>query len=172
MNQAQGPTSLPPTIVHSTKSISQSEAHDFLAAYLGRANNDPSLQPNASITEHGPVSRTTTAAPNLILHNLKRVGAGLSGEVLGRDLTVAKQNPGEEYLDVAAGVSNQNEGEEEQGHDLQMAEDGFETEAGAFEEQESLDKDDRKRRKKERRLAEKKARAQKENVSSSESDSE
>lgn len=168
---AQGPSSLPPTIVHSTKSISQSEAHDFLAAYLSRAANDPSLQPNASITEHGPVSRTTAAAPNLILHNLKRVEAGLSGEVLGRDLTVAKQNPGEEYLDIAAGVSNNlNEGEEEQGNDLGMAEEGFETEAGAFEAQESIDKNERKRLKKERRVAEKKARAQKGNVSESDSE--
>jgi hypothetical protein len=164
---SQGPSALPPTIVHSTKTISQSAAHDFLAAYLDRAANDPALQPNASISEHGPVSRTTAAAPNLILHNLKRVQAGLSGEVLGRDLTVAKQNPGEEYLDIAAGaVSNSNQnGGEEQAHDLKMTEDGFETEAGAFEEQQSLDKEERKRKKKERRQAEKKARVKKGNDS-------
>ncbi|KAJ5215935.1 uncharacterized protein N7498_002342 [Penicillium cinerascens] len=170
----QGPSSLPPTIVHSTKTISQSAAHDFLAAYLDRAANDPALQPNASISEHGPVSRTTAAAPNLILHNLKRVQAGLSGEVLGADLTVAKQNPGEEYLDIAAGAvsnGNQNEGEnEEQVLDLNMAEDGFETEAGAFEEQQSLDKEERKRKKKERRQAEKKAKAKKGNDSEGDDD--
>lgn len=166
----QGPSALPPTIVHSTKTISQSAAHDFLAAYLDRAANDPALQPNASISEHGPVSRTTAAAPNLILHNLKRVQAGLGGEVLGRDLTVAKQNPGEEYLDVAAGaVSNTNHDQDgepvEKDEDLEMKEAEFETEAEAFAVQEgkqaAVDKEERKRKKKERRQAEKKAKAKK-----------
>lgn len=167
----QGPSAFPPTIVHSTKTISQSAAHDFLAAYLDRAANDPALQPNASISEHGPVSRTTAAAPNLILHNLKRVQAGLAGEILGRDLTVAKQNPGEDYLDVAAGaVSNTNldqDGEPvgEKDEDLEMKEAEFEAEAEAFAVQEgtqaAVDKEERKRKKKERRLAEKKAKAKK-----------
>ncbi|KAJ5232352.1 hypothetical protein N7468_005308 [Penicillium chermesinum] len=165
-----GPSALPPTTVLSTQTISQSAAHEFLAAYLDRATNDPSLQPNATISETGPVSRTTAAAPNLTLHNLKRVQAGLAGEFLGRDLTVAKQNPGEDYLDIAAGVvpgSNQeNEGDE---NDVQMKESGFEGEAEAFEDQEaqqaSLDKEERKRKKKERRAAEKKAKAKKANDS-------
>ncbi|KAJ5320248.1 hypothetical protein PENANT_c010G11434 [Penicillium antarcticum] len=156
-----GPSTLPPTTVQGTTAISQSAAHDFLAAYLDRAATDPSLQPNASISEHGPVSRTTAAAPNLILHNLKRVQAGLSGEHLGRDLTVAKQNPGEEYLDVAAGVVPNNvEHEADEGNDLEMNEAEFETEAEAFAEQEAgIDKEERKRKKKERRMAEKKDKA-------------
>ncbi|KAJ5907426.1 hypothetical protein N7495_000108 [Penicillium taxi] len=160
----QGPSALPPTIVHSSKTISQSAAHDFLTAYLDRAANDPALQPNASISEHGPVSRTTAAAPNLILHNLKRVQAGLAGEILGQDLTVAKQNPNETFLDVAAGaVTNGNEevDGDEQDHDMEE----FEAEAEAFQEQElsqaDVDKEERKKKKKERRLAEKKARATK-----------
>lgn len=167
---AQGPVALPPTTVLSTKQISQSEAHEFLAMYLERARTDASLQPNASINESGPVSRTTSAAPNLILHNLKRVQAGLAGEVLGRDLTVQKQNPGEDYLDVlVAGASaNQLEnGEEGEGEkdDLEMKDVEMETEAEAFAEQEeeqaAVDKEERKRKKKERRLAEKKAKAKK-----------
>lgn len=165
----QGPSALPPTIVHSTKPISQSAAHDFLAAYLDRAANDPALQPNASISEHGPVSRTTAAAPNLILHNLKRVQAGLAGEILGRDLTVAKQNPGEEYLDVAAGAVSNNQGREDENaevtEDLEMRDPEIETEAEAFALQEgnqaAVDKEERKRKKKERRQAEKKAKAKK-----------
>lgn len=166
---AQGPSSLPPTTVQSTKSISQSAAHDFLAAYLDRAAQDPALQPNASISEHGPVSRTTAAAPNLILHNLKRVQAGLAGEVLGRDLTVAKSNPGEEYLDVAAGAAANEKQEENDDNDLEMKDTEFETEAEAFQEQEhdqsGIDKDERKRLKKERRQAEKKAKNKKEDDS-------
>ncbi|KAJ5281606.1 hypothetical protein N7478_006978 [Penicillium angulare] len=159
-----GPTSLPPTTIHSSQSISQSAAHDFLAAYLTRAATDPALQPNASINEHGPISRTTAAAPNLILHNLKRVQAGLAGEVLGQDLTVAKSNPGEEYLDVPAASGGQT-AEGEGDNDLEMKEPGFETEAEAFEQQEyssaAVDKEERKKLKKQRRVAEKKAKAQK-----------
>ncbi|KAJ5655384.1 hypothetical protein N7507_007334 [Penicillium longicatenatum] len=159
-----GPSALPPTTIHSTQSISQSAAHDFLAAYLTRAATDPALQPNANISEHGPVSRTTAAAPNLILHNLKRVQAGLTGEVLGQDLTFAKQNPGEEYLD--AGLSGGKGEEAEAGDDLEMTEPAFEMEAEAYQEQEgeqaTIDKEERKRLKKERRNAEKKAKAQKE----------
>jgi len=162
-----GPSALPPTTVHSTQSISQSAAHDFLAAYLTRAATDPALQPNANISEHGPVSRTTAAAPNLILHNLKRVQAGLAGEVLGQDLTFAKQNPGEEYLDAGISGGKGEEGAENGGDDLEMTEPAFEMEAEAYQEQEgeqaTIDKEERKRLKKERRNAEKKAKAQKGN---------
>jgi hypothetical protein len=152
--------------VLTTKPISQSEAHEFLAMYLERARTDASLQPNASVNESGPVSRTTSAAPNLILHNLKRVQAGLAGEVLGRDLTVQKQNPGEDYLDVpVAAAANQNGEEQGEKDDLEMKDVEMETEAEAFAEQEeqsaAVDKEERKRKKKERRLAEKKAKAKK-----------
>ncbi|KAJ5105492.1 hypothetical protein NUU61_002839 [Penicillium alfredii] len=179
----QGPTPIPPTTIQSTQTISQAAAHDFLAAYLDRATNDPALQPNASISEHGPVSRTTAAAPNLILHNLKRVQAGLGGETLGRDLTVAKQNPGEDYLDVGTGAAvpdtaaadGQGQATDADGDQAMMhGGDGgdfvngdteLQGEAEAFAEQEGkqavLDKEERKRKKKERRQAEKKAKAKK-----------
>lgn len=149
--------------MHSTASITQAQAQEFLAAYLDRAGTDPSLQPNASISEHGPVSRTTAAAPNLILHNLKRVQAGLTGELLGRDLTVAKQNPGEDYLDVTAGIVKNQDQEQEQEQDdddFVMNDAEFDGEAEAFANQEDgIDKEERKRKKKERRLAEKKNKA-------------
>ncbi|EEH19163.1 hypothetical protein PABG_01482 [Paracoccidioides brasiliensis Pb03] len=92
------PNPLPPTIIHPSKSkthrISPSAAHEFLTAYLNRATTDPSLQPNSILTAHGPTSASTGSAPNLIIHNLKRVQAGLAGEVLGRDLTFAKPEDG------------------------------------------------------------------------------
>ncbi|GKZ25697.1 hypothetical protein AbraIFM66951_001556 [Aspergillus brasiliensis] len=162
---AQGPSPLPPTTILSSKPISQSAAHDFLAAYLDRAATDPALQPNAGISEHGPTSRTTAAAPNLILHNLKRVQAGLAGEVLGRDLALAKLSAGEEG-DAQAG----NEGWEDpkklqeevvaadDDDDVQMDMDAVQTEQNA-EAAAGLDKEERKRKKKERRLAEKRAKA-------------
>lgn len=177
------PSPLPPTTILSTRSISQAAAHDFLAAYLARAATDPALQPNATVSEHGPVSHTTAAAPNLILHNLKRVQAGLAGEVLGRDLTFAKISTEEENgQQQQSGEGWQDCEKWEQGDDV-PAEDGdrdgddYDTrknKAGGDEEDMEvdeaagvpasssagkIDKEERKRRKKERRLAEKRAKA-------------
>ncbi|KAF4253744.1 hypothetical protein KXW98_006552 [Aspergillus fumigatus] len=169
----QGPSPLPPTTILSSKSISQSAAHDFLAAYLDRAATDPALQPNASISEHGPISRTTAAAPNLILHNLKRVQAGLAGEVLGRDLTLAKINAGE----ALQGESGDNVVWEETKHEQVAADDAMDDDeeemrgeddeeneqqpsrVGGEADKHTVDKEERKRKKKERRLAEKRAKA-------------
>ena len=163
----QGPSPLPPTTIQSTTSIPQSTANDFLSAYLDRAATDPALQPNAGISEHGPVSRTTASAPNLILHNLKRVQAGVAGEVLGRDLSLAKMNAEDEGAAGAGnavsggeGDGNAAEGEEGeggwddakqgQGDELAGQMDVDDAEGG-------IDKEERKRKKKERRLAEKKS---------------
>ena len=167
-----GPRALPPTSVESTTPITQAQAQEFLRAYLDRANTDPALQPNAGISEHGPISRTTASAPNLILHNLKRVQAGLAGELLGRDLTVAKQNPGEDYLDVAAGIPQTNNHDQlDDSNDLIMNDAEFGMEAEAFADQEAgVDKEERKRKKKERRLAEKKGKAQAKAEEAEESD--
>src|SRR5215471_15852061 len=90
MQPDSGPSPLPPTIVHKSERISQSAALAFLAAYLDRAATDTSLQPAATLSTHGPVSGNTGSAPNLVIHNLKRVQAGLAGEFLGKDLTFAK----------------------------------------------------------------------------------
>jgi len=90
MASQAGPTPLPPTIIHKSERISKSAAHDFLAAYLNRAATDPSLQPDSTLSGHGPVSGNAGSAPNLIIHNLKRVQEGLAGKVLGTDLTFTK----------------------------------------------------------------------------------
>ncbi|RAL08977.1 uncharacterized protein BO97DRAFT_408040 [Aspergillus homomorphus CBS 101889] len=167
----QGPSALPPTTIISSRPISQSAAHDFLAAYLDRAATDPALQPNAGISEHGPLSRTTAAAPNLMLHNLKRVQAGLAGEVLGRDLTLAKLMAGEDgdaqqTPDAAQGQDwedaqkFQQEGEAvEDAQDPMDADVNMEQDQGDDAAAGGIDKEERKRRKKERRLAEKRAKA-------------
>ncbi|KAL4978017.1 hypothetical protein BDW66DRAFT_130782 [Aspergillus desertorum] len=171
----QDPTPLPPTTILSSKPITQAVAHDFLAAYLDRATTDPALQPNAGISEHGPVSRTTAAAPNIILHNLKRVQAGLAGKVLGRDLAIAEMKEGAQ-LAQARSENDNAEGTwedkakfeqvqevyqvhdadfrvEPEGMDVDNAEIQGEVAATAG----TLDKEERKRLKKERRKAEKKA---------------
>ncbi|OJJ44672.1 hypothetical protein ASPZODRAFT_134757 [Penicilliopsis zonata CBS 506.65] len=167
---AQGPNPLPPTTILSTRPISQSAAHDFLAAYLDRAATDPALQPNASISEHGPVSRTTAAAPNLILHNLKRVQAGLAGEVLGRDLTFIKlgEDGNAQVVTVdpsadenALAQKAEGEGWEDAQQWQQRDEEADAAPQDASEDPTAgaLDKEERKRKKKERRLAEKRAKA-------------
>ncbi|PLN83039.1 hypothetical protein BDW42DRAFT_70912 [Aspergillus taichungensis] len=165
------PAPLPPTTLLTTKPIPQSTAHDFLAAYLDRANTDPALQPNAGISEHGPVSRTTAAAPNLILHNLKRVQAGLAGEVLGRDLALASLNSEGAAAQTANGGADWEDAKEfeekeqpdvvqyeDEGEAVQMDVDVDGTGTGNGGDGEGgVDKEERKRKKKERRLAEKKA---------------
>ncbi|KAE8351462.1 hypothetical protein BDV28DRAFT_19015 [Aspergillus coremiiformis] len=163
---ATGPSPLPPTVILSSKSISQSAAHDFLAAYIDLAATDPAYQPNAGVSEHGPVSRTTAAAPNLTIHNLKRVKAGLAGEVLGRDLALAKLEEGDAQQQQQVGATgdwedakkfeeavNTDAVQDEDDAQDQMEVEGAEQTAGG------LDKEERKRKKKERRLAEKRAKA-------------
>ncbi|KAL4949334.1 hypothetical protein BDW69DRAFT_202918 [Aspergillus filifer] len=176
---AQEPTPLPPTTILTSTPIAQNTAHDFLAAYLDRATTDPALQPNAGISEHGPVSRTTAAAPNIILHNLKRVQAGLAGEVLGRDLAIAEMKEGAAAAQAQAQVQNGGAGGEGAGWEdkkvfeqEQSVEGGdeinvrsVEVTAGGMDVDveegqggtEAVDKEERKRLKKERRKAEKKA---------------
>ncbi|KAL4878502.1 hypothetical protein BJY04DRAFT_110083 [Aspergillus karnatakaensis] len=160
---AQDPNPLPPTTILSSKPITRATAHDFLAAYLDRATTDPALQPNAGISEHGPVSRTTAAAPNIILHNLKRVQAGLAGEVLGRDLAIAKMKEGAQAQTQAQSGNGEAGWEdkkqfEQGGHgegEVNVRSEGAMDLDG--EGDTVLDKEERKRRKKERRKAEKKA---------------
>lgn len=161
-----GPNPLPWTTIHTTVPISSTAAHDFLRAYLDRATTDPALQPDASITEHGPASRTTASAPNLALHNLKRVQAGLAGEVLGKDLSVGED--GNLKVDTGDGDGGLGEGEGEGWEDAKSYEQGQGQGQGKIDEgmqvdegQDggTIDKEERKRRKKERRLAEKRAKS-------------
>lgn len=83
--------SLPPYTIHSDVQISQSNAASFMSSFLAAAAIEPALQPNSILSERGPISRSAGAAPNLVLHNLKRVEAGLRGEFLGADLSLGKE---------------------------------------------------------------------------------
>ena len=78
---------LPPHKLHSSEAVAPSEALALLSDYLERAATDASLHPNALLTESGPTSASQGANTGLILHNLKRVEAGLRGEHLGADLS-------------------------------------------------------------------------------------
>lgn len=80
--------SYPPYHHHSTERISQSHALSLLSSYLAAAATEAYLHPNALLTESGPVTPSSGAhSMGLVLHNLKRVEAGLKGEQLGADLT-------------------------------------------------------------------------------------
>ena len=184
-----GPTPLHPTKILKTEQISQSAAHDFLAAYLNRAATDPSLQPDSTLSPHGPVSANTGAAPNLVIHNLKRVQAGLAGEILGKDLTLTNQAgvfelQSHQFTD-GQNWSGQNaqDGANDGWQDLQRFEreqvdlveggDGVEeaddaegktegqedADGSSAPQKETVDKEERKRKKKERRKAEQRAKA-------------
>ncbi|KAF9884155.1 hypothetical protein FE257_002213 [Aspergillus nanangensis] len=158
---ATGPNPLPPTTILSSHSISQSAAHDFLAAYLDRAATDPARQPNAGISEHGPIARTTAIAPNLMLHNLKRIQAGLAGEVLGRDLSLDNQDgEGADGAQQQGGDWEDAQKYEQEDNAENQDEDGtMEVDMTEQPHEGAVDKEDRKKKKKERRLAEKRAKA-------------
>jgi hypothetical protein len=152
-------TPLPPTTIHTTTPIPSSSAHDFLSAYLDRATTDPALQPDASITEHGPTSRTTASAPNLALHNLKRVQAGLGGEVLGRDLLLGEDGPAENGAGGGTGDNDKDGGDEWEEAKQYEQEQGQDADGNEQADSGAVDKEERKRKKKERRLEEKRAKS-------------
>ncbi|MCJ1229970.1 hypothetical protein MMC12_006641 [Toensbergia leucococca] len=83
-------TPFPPHHPHSTHPITPSHALSLLTAYLTATTTDASLHPNALLSESGPISATTGANTGLVLHNLRRVEAGLRGENLGVDLSFGK----------------------------------------------------------------------------------
>ena len=82
--------SFPPHRLHSSHPVAPSEALSLLSSYLETAATEAYLQPNALLTEGGPVSATSGPNTGLIIHNLKRVEAGLRGEHLSTDLELDK----------------------------------------------------------------------------------
>ncbi|MCJ1292004.1 hypothetical protein MMC34_003554 [Xylographa carneopallida] len=84
--------SFPPHWLHSSCRIAPLEALSLLSSYLVAATEQPYLQPNALLTEGGPVSATSGPNTSLTLHNLQRVAAGLRGEHLSVELLVDKHD--------------------------------------------------------------------------------
>ena len=83
--------SFPPSYNHSSKKISPSQALELLSSYLAESATNPSLHPNAFLTEAGPVTPTSGSSTGLTLHNLKRIEAGLRGEILATDFSLERQ---------------------------------------------------------------------------------
>ncbi|KAI4236518.1 MAG: hypothetical protein LQ349_002505 [Xanthoria aureola] len=76
----------PPTLLQESRRISPSDAQQLVSEFLKATTTDPSLHPNALLTENGPVV-ASSGSTGLVLHNLKRVEAGLRGEHIAADLT-------------------------------------------------------------------------------------
>ncbi|MCJ1405001.1 hypothetical protein MMC11_008227 [Xylographa trunciseda] len=76
----------PPHRLHSSRQIAPQEALSLLSSYLEATTVESYLQPNALLTEGGPVSATSGPNTGLVIHNLRRVEAGLRGQHLTADL--------------------------------------------------------------------------------------
>ncbi|KAK0516534.1 hypothetical protein JMJ35_001137 [Cladonia borealis] len=83
-------TAYPPHRLHSSTQVSPSRALFLLSTYLEATATDPSLHPNALLTDNGPITPSSGSSTGLVLHTLKRVEAGLRGEHLAADLTFEK----------------------------------------------------------------------------------
>lgn len=80
-------TANPPLRKLSTSRIPHSAALNLISSYLLASTTNPSLHPDALLTESGPLASSTEG---LTLHNLRRIEAGLRGDNLGADLTFSK----------------------------------------------------------------------------------
>lgn len=74
----------PPHRIVSSKSVTAADASSILDRYLKNSTKHPHLHPDAQITQNGIVQFSSFGGPQggVVLHNLRRVAAGLHGEYL------------------------------------------------------------------------------------------
>jgi hypothetical protein len=72
----------PPHRVHAPAGLTADDALGRLSAYLEAAEQQPHLHPDARLTVSGVEFNTAGAAGGVVLHNLRRLQAGLRGELL------------------------------------------------------------------------------------------
>ncbi|KAL8918518.1 MAG: hypothetical protein Q9208_007325 [Pyrenodesmia sp. 3 TL-2023] len=100
----------PPIRHHSSRCIAPNQAQQILAEFLEKSATDASLHPNALLTEDGPLNPSSSVG--LVLHNLKRVEAGLRGEHLAADLSFNHfGGEGLPHLTDEAVTNGENDGE-------------------------------------------------------------
>ena len=87
----------PPVVHRSSQQVSTGQAQKLLANFLKRTTTDASLHPNAHLTPHGPVNPSGDGSTGIVLHNLKRIEAGLRGKHLSADVL---------FQDLAEGMSD------------------------------------------------------------------
>ncbi len=102
-------TAYPPHRFHSSTSIPPTHALTLLSAYLSATATDPSLHPNALHTDNGPIAPSAGANTGLVLHNLRRVEAGLRGEQLGPDLKGQGDEGGADEGGTVVGMPSEGE---------------------------------------------------------------
>ncbi|KAI9841208.1 MAG: hypothetical protein M1837_000935 [Sclerophora amabilis] len=112
MQYFQG-ANFPPRVTHSCCPILPSTALDLLQAFLVDAESSPHLHPDALLTEGGP--QRSSAGEGLILHNLRRVEAGLRGERLGKDLSDFNTDEVVEYAEGGDEVDVRSAGRQQEG---------------------------------------------------------
>jgi hypothetical protein len=78
-------SAFPPVRSLKSNPISTTEALQRLQSYLEATKSNPALLPNATLQVDGPKAQSESAS-NLVIHNLKRVEAGLRGEWLAPSL--------------------------------------------------------------------------------------
>ncbi|KAF2624290.1 hypothetical protein BU25DRAFT_157338 [Macroventuria anomochaeta] len=89
------PDAPPPHRLISSKPISISAASTILQTYITNSESHPHLHPDALITPTG-VTFSSHGGPTggVVLHNLRRVAAGLRGEYLEPELTPEPEEEG------------------------------------------------------------------------------
>jgi len=83
----------PPHRIHTSRTVSTIAAYDLLSAYLVATETSPHLHPDGLLSTAG-AQFATSAGPmgGVVLHNLRRVEAGLRGEHLEPDLEVLEED--------------------------------------------------------------------------------
>ncbi|KAK7536728.1 hypothetical protein IWX49DRAFT_255431 [Phyllosticta citricarpa] len=153
--------SYPPQFVLANKPISTEEAQQALANYLQESELEPRMHPDALLSTAG-VQFAAAGGPQggIILHNLRRVDAGLQGEVLKPD------DPEDFTMMDIDGAANTTAGAQPEGQDRDEWEkeqgavddpgtttfvaNGTEVPEVAVEDSSKVDKEARKKAKKER----------------------
>lgn len=115
MSSSTAFSAYPPLRKHASTHIRPSRALSLLSAYLAASTQDASLHPNAILAESGPKAGALSSSTGghsagvvgrggLVLHNLRRVEAGLRGEYLGAEGGFTLQGVKEGEEDEESGV--------------------------------------------------------------------
>jgi hypothetical protein len=115
----------PPHRIHASTPLSLSAAHTLLSTYLALSETSPHLHPDGLLTTAG-AQFATSAGPlgGVVLHNLRRVEAGLRGEHLEPEAeeqedAVAEQLDAGKKLEGGAGEKRKVEAAEEGWQDIE-----------------------------------------------------
>ncbi|KAI9671569.1 MAG: hypothetical protein M1817_003621 [Caeruleum heppii] len=108
-------TPLPPLHHHRNRLVSPATALAQIQTYLSSCQTSAHLHPDALLTDQGPQFLSAGSKGGLVLHNLRRVEAGLRGEWMAavEDEAEEEEEEGEELKNgvVEAGQRGEKEGD-------------------------------------------------------------